>query len=418
MAKLLFSSFSGVVCEKFIGTLAAVASNHLFASIYGAHFFGELQFVLSLVYVVGSAGLIFSAEAVAPIFGKHRRLRHIVFYKAFRLRIGSSLVVTLLFMSAVVFAMDSSSAGLMSMHSSSTALMLIAGLVLLVEPISLGALMAYAETQPWVITRAKAYASGARVLWLLMAAHASMGAVVASFAWPLEACVAAVAPFSRYRTLAFNRPKSLRWSETVTRTLVIRGLKIWPAIAASVLVLRVDRLLLGLLMSKSDLGIYSAAASLVEQWNSVGATLALALAPSLVFVARNESQLRRKALGLSACLAAVAVVAFIASLYIGRQVFLMIYGPAFEAGVPVMIFATACAIATFADAGLSTWLVAARRYRLVIVKQSLTIAAIAAVPFLLPRAQMMYAPAIATAGSLIVFWCAIFIQTLRRGEVL
>ena len=408
MPQLLFSSFSGVIFEKTIGAFAAVASNHLFASEYGASFFGELQFVLSLVYVVGSVGLIFSAEAIAPIFGRHPRLRHIVFYKAFRFRVGSSLGVMLFFMMAVA----------LSMHSSSIALTLIASLVILVEPISLGSLMAYAEARPWVITRAKAYASGARVLWLFMAAHASAGAVVASIAWPLEACVAAVGPFSRYWALAFNRPKSLHGSDTITRTLVTRGLKIWPAIAASVLVLRMDRLILGILMSKTDLGIYSAAASLIEQWNSVGATLALALAPSMVFVERDESQLRRRAVKLTAFLTVIAIVAWIGSLFCGRWFFLLIYGLAFERGVPIMIFGALCAVLTFADAGLSTWLVAAKRYRLITVKQTLTVLMIAVVPFNSPKSLLMYSPAIATALSLAVFWSWLIIRlSLRRASL-
>lgn len=404
---LLFSSFSGVVVEKIVGALAAVASNHLFANIYGARLFGELQFALSLAYVVGSAALIFSAQAVAPIFGKHPRLRHIVFYRTFRLRLTSTLGVMFLFMAIVS----------MFMHSSSAALTLIAGLVLIVEPIALGSLMAYAETKPWVITRAKAYASGVRVLWLLGAAHASVGAIVASFAWPLEACVAAVAPFSRYRAMALQPPKKLLGDATVTKTLIVRGLKLWPAIAASVLVLRMDRLLLGVLMSKTDLGIYAASASLVEQWNSVGGTLALALAPSMVYAARNEVQLRANALKLAGYLAVVAFVAWIGSLFIGHRVFMLIYGPAFEAGVPIMIFATACAIATFADAGLTTWLVAARRYRLIMVKQAVTVAAIAVAPFVMPRPLMMYSPATATAVSLVLFWFATYAHmTYGRGR--
>jgi O-antigen/teichoic acid export membrane protein len=396
--QLLFSSFSGVVCEKIVGALAAIASNHLFANIYGARLFGELQFALSLAYVVGSIALIFGSPVISPILGKHRRLRHIVFYRTFRLRLMLTLAVMTLFMVVVALAMPASSA---------TALTLIAALVLMVEPVALGSLMAYAETKPWVITRAKAYASGVRVLWLLAAAHASVGAIVASFAWPLEAAVAAVAPFSRYRSLAFSSPRSLLGDAVVTKTLVYRGLKIWPAIAASVVVLRMDRLLLGMLMSKADLGIYAAAASLVEQWNSVGTTLALALAPTLVYAARNEDQLRVKAYKLAFYLGAVGLVAWVASIFVGERAFLLIYGPQFRDGVPVMIYATACAIATFADAGLSTWLVAARKYRLVMTKQAFTVAAIAVAPFVMPRALMMYSPSTATAVSLVVFWTAV-----------
>jgi len=403
---LLFSSLSGVVCEKCIGALAAVASNHLFATLYGAQFFGELQFALSLAYVVSSAALIFSAQAVSPIFGRHPRLRHLVFYRAFRLRLGSTLSVTLLFLVIVALLTE----------SSNNALMLIAGLVMLCEPIALGSLMAYAETKPWVITRAKAYASGVRVLWLLGAAHASVGAVIASFAWPLEAYVAAAAPFSRYRTLAFNRPPSLHGSEMIKRTLIVRGLRMWPAIAASVLVLRMDRLLLGTLMSKADLGIYAAAASLVEQWNSVGTTLALALAPAMVFAARGEDQLR-KAIRLSAYLAVIAAVALVGSLFVGRPVFLLIYGHAFEAGIPVMIFGTACSIATFVDAGLTTWLIGARHYRLMTIKLLVTIAAIGVAPFVMPTALMMYAPAVGTALSIVLFWVAVFGQGQRFIKV-
>ncbi|MBA5735413.1 hypothetical protein, partial [Escherichia coli] len=68
----------------------------------------------------------------------------------------------------------------------------------------------------------------------------------------------------------------------------------------------------------------------------------------------------------------------------------MIYGPAFVQGVPIMIYATGCAIATFVDAGLSTWLLAVRRYRLLMVKQVLIVAAIVAAPFVMPRTLVMY----------------------------
>jgi O-antigen/teichoic acid export membrane protein len=187
----------------------------------------------------------------------------------------------------------------------------------------------------------------------------------------------------------------------------------WPAIAASVLVLRMDRLLLGTLMSKTDLGIYAAAASLVEQWNSVGTTLALALAPAMVFVARGEDELRRKAIKLSAYLAVIAAVALIGSLFVGRTVFLLIYGPTFEAGVPVMIVGTGCSVATFVDAGLTTWLIAARRYRLMTAKLIVTIAAIGVAPFVMPSTLMMYAPAVGTALSIVLFWAVVFGQGQR-----
>ena len=406
-ATLLFSSFTGVVCEKLIGALAAVASNHLFANIYGARLFGELQFSLSLAYVIGSVALIFGAQVIQPILGKHPRLRHIVVYRAFRLRLALTLAVMLAFMGIVTVVMHPSSV---------SELTLIAAFALIVEPIALGSLMAYAEARPWVITRARAYASCARVLWLYVAAHASMGAMVAAFAWPLEACVAAAAPFSRYRSLALRSPKSFHGDAVVTRTLVVRGLKVWPAIVAGVLVLRMDRLLLGMLVSKADLGIYAAAASLVEQWNSVGTTLALALAPSMVFTARTESRMRAKAVKLGMYLGLVGCVAWIGSFFIGRQVFLMIYGPAFVNGVSIMIYASGCSIATFVDAGLSTWLLAVRRYRLIMLKQLLIVASLAAAPFVAPRSLVAYAPSTGIAVSLVMFWGGLFAHRLYSKD--
>ncbi|WP_143808940.1 lipopolysaccharide biosynthesis protein [Paraburkholderia susongensis] len=387
-----------------MGALAAVASNHLFANIYGARLFGELQFALSLSAVAGSTALLFSAQSVAPILGKHPRLRHLVFYRAFRLRLFSTLGVMLVFSLGAWFLMIRASAELA----------IVAGLLLIVEPIALGSLMAYAEKSPWVVTRAKTLASGVRVLWLFAAAHASAGALIASIAWPIEAIVAAAGPFRRYRQLALKTPQSLAGDDVVTKTLVIRGLKFWPAVAAGVLVVRLDRVLLGMLISKADLGIYSAAASLVEQWNSVGAALALALGPSMVFIARNEIQLREKAQKLGIYLGILGAVAFVGSLFIGRTVFLLIYGPNFAAGAPVMIYATACSIVLFADYGLTTWFIAARRYRLILIKQGVTLLSIAASPFIAPKIWIMFAPSTATAASLIAFWCVIYGQNAYR----
>lgn len=408
LGRLLFSSLTGVLCEKVVGTLAAIASNHLFANIYGARLFGELQFALSLAAVVGSTALLFSAQSVAPIFGKHPRLRHIVFYRAFRLRLFSTLGVMLIFCVGAWFLMARAGAELA----------IVASFLLIVEPIALGSLMAYAEKSPWIITRAKTLASGVRVLWLFLAAHLSAGALFASIAWPIEAIVAAAGPFRRYRKLALSTPKSLLGDTVVTKTLVTRGLKFWPAVAAGILILRIDRVLLGMLMSKADLGIYAAAASLVEQWNSVGAALSLALAPSMVFIARNEAQLRQKALRLGVYLSALAAVAFVCSLFVGPAVFLLIYGPKFVAGAPVMIYAAGCSIVMFADDGLNTWFIAARRYRLILIKQAMTLLAIAVSPFIMPRIWIMYAPFTANAVALLVFWCVIYGQNAyRTGKI-
>lgn len=401
---LLFSSITGIVCEKLVAAVAAVVGNHLFANIYGPQLFGELQFALALSFAIGSAALVFSAQAVAPILSKHPRLRHLVYYRIFRLRLVSTLGVMLIFALGAWLVMDQASAEFT----------LVVGLVLIVEPFALGILMAYAERQPWVVTRAKTLASAARVLWIFTAAHFSAGAIIAALAWPLEGCIAVAGPFRRYSKLALHAPKSFLGDDVVKRALVVHGLKLWPAVAASTLIIRLDRILLAMLMSKTDLGIYSAAASLIEQLNSIGMALAFALAPSMVFVARNEVQLRAKALKLGLYLGLLGTVAFVGSVAIGHAAFMMIYGPRFEAGAPVMIFMTACSIATFADAGLATWLIAARRYRLILIKQGLTLAAIAASPFVVPQTAIMYAPAAAIALSLMVFWCVIYGQTAYR----
>jgi O-antigen/teichoic acid export membrane protein len=408
--RLVFSSLTGVLCEKIVAAVAAVASNHLFARIYGAGPFGELQFALSLAAVAGSAALLFSAQSVAPILGKYPRMRHIVFYRAFRLRLVSTLGIMLAFSLGAWFLMAQSSAELA----------IVAGVLLIVEPIALGSLMAYAETSPWVVTRARTLASVVRVGWLFMAAHAAAGPLIASIAWPIEGIVAAAGPFLRYSKLAISTPKSLLGDSVVTKTLVVRGLKFWPAVVAGVLVVRLDRVLLGMLISKADLGIYAAAASLVEQWNAVGAALSLALGPGMVFIARNDVQLRAKALKLGVYLSILGAVAFAGSLVIGRMVFLAIYGPAFEAGAAVMIYATGCSIVLFGDYGLTTWLIAARKYRLILIKQGVTVLSIAFSAFVAPKAWIMYAPSTATAMSLIIFWCVIYgrnaYQTRKIGE--
>ncbi|MCA3862287.1 MAG: hypothetical protein IOB81_27020, partial [Burkholderia sp.] len=55
----------------------------------------------------------------------------------------------------------------------------------------------------------------------------------------------------------------------------------------------------------------------------------------------------------------------------------------------------------------STWLLAVRRYRLLMVKQVLIVAAIVAAPFVMPRTLVMYAPSTGIAVSLVAFWCVV-----------
>ena len=405
LIQLLFSSVTGIICEKIVAAGTAVLSNHFFATVYGPRLFGELQFVLSLSMVIGSVAMVFSAESVAPVLGRHLRLRHLVFHRIFRFRLASALGVLLMF-GVVAWA---------TMDRTNAEFSLVAGMLLMVEPFSIGTLMAYAERRPWVVTRARTLASCTRVLWLLAASQLSAGAIVAAMAWPIEGWISSVGSFFRYRKLALRPPGSFRGDSAVKRALFMRGIKIWPAIIVSVMILRLDRILLGMLLSKADLGIYSAAASLVEQWNSVGTALALALAPSMVFVARNEGQLRANAARLALYLGLLGCLAFVGCVAIGHAVFVMIYGKGFEAGVPVMIFATGCAIVSFGDSGMTTCLIAARRYRLILIKQGVTLAAMLAALFLVPRSLIMYAPSAATALALAIFWFVLYGRNARRA---
>lgn len=379
--------------EKGASIAAAVASSYLFARQYGPADFGRLQSTLSIVYACGALGLFASAQAISPLITRMIASRPDVISATLVVRLGFSAL-----------AMVVCASVLMAGHVSALLPLL---LLLLVEPLSTGSLLAYADGKPTLVSAARMTGSAARVFWLLAAVRLRAPAPVAVLGWVLEAVVSCGISLAAERRTILEAIRRARRIRQAVMVVLRHGIRIWPAIAIQALVLRLDRIVMLRHLEPTSYGIFAAAASMIEQWNSVSVLLVSIFAPAYVYKQRERKERSRRCQRLAASMGAAALctgalVGCIADLLIRA-----IYGPAFAQAAWILRAALMCSGVVFADAALTLQLIDERRGGLLLLKQALVAGAMLLFPILFEHGRWLPASTyIAQATTLFVFWAA------------
>ncbi|MPV70544.1 oligosaccharide flippase family protein [Burkholderia sp. BE17] len=310
----------------------AIAISGLLARYFGPDVFGKWQYANTLLLVLAPLTWVCGAEILVPtIVQRPPAQLGAVLGSAFVLRIAVSaaaLVATWVVIAAGAFdpLVGAMLAGL-------------AVTMVFREPF-VGVINAWLQSltysKPQLVTSMITALAKALLVWLLV--RAAAGPARFGWLWALEAAAIGFALLLYYR---HRNGGALGWTfdKPLFRHFATAGTVFWLGLICMYLFLKLDRLMLERHVSFADLGRYSAAQQLNENWITLALMLAQTIAPAFVYRVQDVARLRRnivRLIAMTACLmtAGALVLDAAAPLIVGK-----VFGRGYEASVDIFRWA-------------------------------------------------------------------------------
>jgi PST family polysaccharide transporter len=310
----------------------AIAISGVLARYFGPDVFGKWQYANTLLLVLSPITWVCGAEILVPTI-VHRPPEQLgtVLGSAFGLRLAVSAVALLLTWAGIAAGLTDPVVGAM-----------LAGLavtMLFREPF-VGVINAWLQSmtysKPQLLTSMTTAIAKAVLVWLLVRAAAAPSRF--GWLWALESAVIG-AVLVAYFMQRHGGKLGWRVDRALFRHFATAGTVFWLGLICMYLFLKVDRLMLERAISFADLGRYSAAQQLNENWITLALMLAQTLAPAFVYRVQDAAQLRRNMWRLTAMTAALMVAgAFVLDLLAGF-IIRRVFGPDFEEAVDIFRWA-------------------------------------------------------------------------------
>lgn len=318
-----FLSWGWIVAEKAIIVSVGLLSNFLIAKNLGVDDFGRLQSGLSFVFIFGSFFLVLNGQGLTPFFSTYQRswarFIPVVFW-------GRIIFSSLCYFFIVIgyyfgFLLKSD---------------VFLGLIVFSESLAVAVIVFYCKNEIFLVSLSRIIGGGIRLIWLYCFLQ-SFDNYVWLLAWPLEAIVATGIPgffvFKKYSVFCFGR---LLYFRARLFYFVKSCIRFLPSVVLATIVSRLDRLFYSYFLSSEVLGLYSAAAVIVDQWLAV-VVLMVSLLQSSVIYTKKFGSLERSAL-ISGCgVFFLCFIVYILSLGVLDRFFILFYGDAFSGAVPIAL---------------------------------------------------------------------------------
>jgi PST family polysaccharide transporter len=318
--------------ERLTQIAVAIAISGLLARYFGPDTFGKWQYANTLLLVLSPITWVCGAEILVPTI-VHRPPEQLgtVLGSAFALRICVSAVALLLTWGGIALGLTDPLVGAM-----------LAGLavtMLFREPF-VGVINSWLQSmtysKPQLLTSMTTAVLKAALVYLLVRAASAPSHF--GWLWALEsAAIGAV--LLLYFMRRHGGKLGWRVDRSLFRHFATAGTVFWLGLICMYLFLKLDRLMLERAISFADLGRYSAAQQLNENWITLALMLAQTLAPAFVYRIQDAARLRRnmwRLMGMTAVLmiAGALVLDMLAGLIISR-----VFGPNYEDAIDIFRWA-------------------------------------------------------------------------------
>lgn len=310
----------------------AIAISGLLARYFGPDVFGKWQYANTLLLVLAPLTWVCGAEILVPtIVQRPPAQLGAVLGSAFVLRIAVSAAALVATWAAIAAGAFDPLVGAM-----------LAGLAVTMvfrEPF-VGVINAWLQSmtysKPQLVTSMVTALAKALLVWLLV--RAAAGPARFGWLWALEAAAIGFALLLYYR---HRNGGAFGWTfdKPLFRHFATAGTVFWLGLICMYLFLKLDRLMLERHVSFADLGRYSAAQQLNENWITLALMLAQTIAPAFVYRVQDVARLRRnivRLIAMTACLmtAGALVLDAAAPLIVGK-----VFGRGYEASVDIFRWA-------------------------------------------------------------------------------
>jgi PST family polysaccharide transporter len=318
--------------ERLTQIAVAIVISGLLARYLGPDAFGKWQYANTLLLVIAPITWVCGAEILVPtIVDKPPAQTGAVLGSAFVLRMGVSIVALLLTWTWIAAGGADPLVGAM-----------LAGLavtLLFREPF-IGVINAWLQSMTYSKPQLIASMTTAIVKAALVYALVRMAAGAATFGWlwALEAAAIAGALVFYYMR-RHGGTLGWRFDRALFRHFASAGTVFWIGLICMYLFLKLDRLMLAHRVSFAELGLYSAAQQLNENWIALALMLSQTIAPAFVYRVTETARLKRNLLRLFAMtavlmIAGAAVLDALAGFIIAR-----VFGPNYASAADIFRWA-------------------------------------------------------------------------------
>jgi polysaccharide transporter, PST family len=318
--------------ERLIQIAVAIAISGLLARYFGPDIFGKWQYANTLLLVLAPITWVCGAEILVPTI-VHRDAKELgtVLGSAFVLRMGVSAAALVVTWIGIAAGFTDPLVGAM-----------LAGLavtMLFREPF-VGVINAWLQSmtysKPQLLASMVTAILKAALVFLLVRTAASPARF--GWLWALEA--AAIGGVLMLYYVHRNGGK-LGWhvDRSMFRHFASAGTVFWLGLICMYLFLKLDRLMLERAISFADLGRYSAAQQLNENWITLALMLAQTIAPAFVYRVSDAAQLRRNIGRLIAMTAALMIGGAIVLDLLAGFIISHVFGPAYTGAIDIFRWA-------------------------------------------------------------------------------
>ncbi|WP_042301533.1 oligosaccharide flippase family protein [Paraburkholderia kururiensis] len=327
-----FANIVWLGLERVTQIAVAIVISGVLARYFGPDVFGKWQYANTLLLVLAPLTWVCGAEILVPtIVARPPAQLGTVIGSAFALRLSVSALALVLTWAGIAAGATDPLVGAM-----------LAGLavtMLFREPF-IGVINAWLQSmtfsRPQLMASMVTAIAKAALVWLLvrMAAEPSRF----GWLWALESAAIGAVLLVYYRHRHGGR---LGWhvDRGLFRHFATAGTVFWLGLICMYLFLKLDRLMLERAISFADLGRYSAAQQLNENWIALALMLAQTIAPAFVYRVQDVGQLRRnmrRLFGLTALLmlSGALVLDLLAGFIISH-----VFGPGYEEATSIFRWA-------------------------------------------------------------------------------
>ncbi|WP_434661922.1 oligosaccharide flippase family protein [Paraburkholderia sp. A3BS-1L] len=318
--------------ERVTQIAVAIVISGVLARYFGPDVFGKWQYANTLLLVLAPITWVCGAEILVPtIVNKPREELGTVLGSAFALRIGVSAAALVVTWGGIALGVTDPLVGAM-----------LAGLavtMLFREPF-VGVINAWLQSMTYSKPQLLASMSTAVVKALLVFLLARAAFAPASFGWlwALESAAIGAALVLYYRR---QHGGKLGWhvDRALLKHFATAGTVFWLGLICMYLFLKLDRLMLERTISFADLGRYSAAQQLNENWITLALMLSQTIAPAFVYRVQQTAQLRRNLVRLFAMTAALMVAGALVLDALAGFIIGHVFGPDYAGAIGIFRWA-------------------------------------------------------------------------------
>jgi PST family polysaccharide transporter len=327
-----FANIVWLGLERVTQIAVAIAISGMLARYFGPDTFGKWQYANTLLLVLSPITWVCGAEILVPtIVNRPAGQLGTVLGSAFVLRMGVSAAALVMTWIGIAAGFTDPLVGAM-----------LAGLavtMLFREPF-VGVINAWLQSmtysKPQLLTSMLTAVAKAALVYVLVRAAANPARF--GWLWALEAAVIGGVLMLYY---IHRHGAKLGWhvDRSLFRHFASAGTVFWLGLICMYLFLKLDRLMLERHISFADLGRYSAAQQLNENWITLALMLAQTIAPAFVYRVHDAVQLKRNVGRLIAMTAALMIGGAIVLDLLAGFIISRVFGPAYTDSIGIFRWA-------------------------------------------------------------------------------